>query len=346
MAEPISRSTRWGVVLAIGVALGLGYLLRYILLPFVAAGALAYVARPMVHWLKRRLGFSQWLAALLPFLSFLCLLAGVAYLIEKMVVPQLTAMLADGPTLLREFLRNSLRSDRVQMLGRSVTVDQIVNSIMHSPQVQEASNPDQIVGLATAGFTAVMGMVITIVVLAFFLFQGPRLAAGLLWLVPPHLRVRTCSLVRQIDPMLASYLRGVFVIVLYTCLATYVVTGPIFHVTHAIQLALAVGLLELIPVIGPILSFVAFGLIAVEQTGFTTIIGFGIFAIALRLSIDQLVGPLVLGRAARIPAVVVIFAFLAGGVLYGILGVLLAIPFAATIKIVLANLYGEAGEDY
>ena len=345
MAEPISKSTRWGLVLAIGVALALAYLLRYILLPFVAAGALAYVARPMVHLLKRRLGFSQWLAALLPFLSFLCLLAGVVYLIQKMVVPQLSAMLADGPTLLREFLRNILRSDHVQMLGRSVTVDQIVNSIMHSPQVQEASYPDQIVGLATAGFTAVMGLVITIVVLAFFLFQGPRLAEGLLWLVPPHLRARTQSLVRQIDPMLASYLRGVFVIVFYTCLATYVVTGPIFHVTHAVLLALAVGLLELIPVIGPILSFVAFGLIAVEQTGFTTIIGFGIFAIALRLSIDQLVGPLVLGRAARIPAVVVIFAFLAGGVLYGILGVLLAIPFAATIKIVLANLYGEAGEE-
>jgi predicted PurR-regulated permease PerM len=104
---------------------------------------------------------------------------------------------------------------------------------------------------------------------------------------------------------------------------------------------LAVGLLELIPVIGPIVSFILFGLLAVQQTGYGEVIGFGAFAFGLRLVIDQLVGPLVLGKAAEIPALVVIFAFLAGGTLYGMLGVVLAIPAAATIKIVLTNLYDE-----
>ena len=99
--------------------------------------------------------------------------------------------------------------------------------------------------------------------------------------------------------MLGSYLRGIFVVVLFTAGVTYIVTGLIFHVRLAIFLSIAVGLLELIPVIGPILSFVAFGLVAVEQTSVATIIGFGLFAIMLRLTIDQLVGPLVLGRAAR-----------------------------------------------
>jgi predicted PurR-regulated permease PerM len=117
------------------------------------------------------------------------------------------------------------------------------------------------------------------------------------------------------------------------------VTGLIFHVSHAIFLALLVGVLELIPVIGPILSFITFGLVAVQQASFTMIIWFGVFAIALRLVIDQVVGPVVLGRAAQIPAVVVMFAFLAGGALYGFLGVVLAIPVAAAVKIVLAEIY-------
>jgi predicted PurR-regulated permease PerM len=184
-----------------------------------------------------------------------------------------------------------------------------------------------------------MGCVLTIAILAFLLFTGPQLARGTLWLFPPHLRDRVRALAMEVDPMLGSYLRGIFVIVLFTAAVTYAVTGLIFHVPLAIFLSLAVGLLELIPVIGPVLSFVAFGLVAVEQTSVATIIGFGVFAIVLRLTIDQLVGPLVLGRAARIPAVVVIFAFLAGGALYGMLGVVLAIPVAATIKIVLTEIY-------
>ncbi len=63
------------------------------------------------------------------------------------------------------------------------------------------------------------------------------------------------------------------------------------------------------------------------------------FYIALRLSIDQVVGPLVLGRAVELHPVVIIFAFLAGGVLFGALGVLLAVPFAAAIKTVLSVYY-------
>ena len=104
----------------------------------------------------------------------------------------------------------------------------------------------------------------------------------------------------------------------------------------------AQGVLFAYGFVGPIASFILFGLLAVQQTAYGQIIGFGIFAIALRLSIDQLVGPLVLGKAAEIPALVVIFAFLVGGTLYGLLGVILAIPTAAAIKIVLANIYGDA----
>ena len=61
----------------------------------------------------------------------------------------------------------------------------------------------------------------------------------------------------------------------------------------------------------------------------------------LPASIDQLVGPLVLGRAAKVHPVVIIFSFLAGAVLFGAIGLLLAVPVAASIKIVLSIYYSE-----
>jgi predicted PurR-regulated permease PerM len=325
--------------MAVGLAFFLAYPLRYVLLPFVAAGALAYIARPVIKLLHKRLGFPHWAAALVPFLLFLIILAAIAYGIESLLGPQLVQVINNSQTVtqkLLESLFNTLNVKDVKLFGQKIDASIAATQLIGA--IKQAAGANALLAIG-GGVGALMGCVLTIAILAFLLFTGPQLARGTLWLVPPHLRARVRGLAMEVDPMLGNYLRGIFVIVVFTAGVTYVVTGLIFHVPLAIFLSLAVGLLELIPVIGPVLSFVAFALVAVEQTSVATIIGFGVFAIVLRLTIDQLVGPLVLGRAARIPAVVVIFAFLAGGALYGMLGVVLAIPVAATIKIVLTEIY-------
>jgi predicted PurR-regulated permease PerM len=63
--------------------------------------------------------------------------------------------------------------------------------------------------------------------------------------------------------------------------------------------------------------------------------------VVLRLSIDQIIGPLVLGSAAHVHPVFIIFCFFAGAVLLGIPGVILAVPVALTVKTSLATLYGD-----
>jgi predicted PurR-regulated permease PerM len=65
------------------------------------------------------------------------------------------------------------------------------------------------------------------------------------------------------------------------------------------------------------------------------------FAVGLRLSIDNLVGPLVLGKAARLHPVVVIMAFVCGAMLFGVVGLLLAVPVAVCIKLTLEHYYAE-----
>ena len=107
-------------------------------------------------------------------------------------------------------------------------------------------------------------------------------------------------------------------------------------------LALLTGMLEMIPVIGPGAAVVIAGVIAIGHAeGPGAIIAYAIYATALRLSIDQLVGPLVLGHAARLHPTLVIFCFLSGGLLLGIAGLILAVPIALAIKVTLAILYEE-----
>jgi predicted PurR-regulated permease PerM len=112
---------------------------------------------------------------------------------------------------------------------------------------------------------------------------------------------------------------------------------------HALVLALLTGLLEIIPMIGPLAAAVMAGLVAVQQAATSwDIWAYVGYAIVLRLSIDQLIGPLVLGSAARVHPVLVLFCFLAGGALFGVVGMILAVPAALLVKVTLSVVYREA----
>jgi len=78
-----------------------------------------------------------------------------------------------------------------------------------------------------------------------------------------------------------------------------------------------------------------------RSTGIINIFEYAAYATLLRLSIDQIVGPAVLGRAAHVHPVLIIFCFLAGGVVLGIPGVILAVPVALVVKSTLATVYGD-----
>ena len=98
----------------------------------------------------------------------------------------------------------------------------------------------------------------------------------------------------------------------------------------------------MIPVIGPGASAIIAGLVAVHSAkGIGAIIAYALYATALRISIDQVFGPLALGTAARLHPVLVIFCFLSGAFLFGMIGVIMAVPVALAVKVTLALLYDE-----
>jgi predicted PurR-regulated permease PerM len=146
----------------------------------------------------------------------------------------------------------------------------------------------------------------------------------------------------KLDPVLRRYFIGILIVVAYAAAAAYIGLGLVLHIPHAVFLALFTGFLEMIPVFGPLAAAVIAGLVAVHYaTGIGAIIGYAIYATVLRLSIDQLFGPLALGTAARLHPVVIIFCFLARSMLFGVTGVIVAVPVAVAIKICLAVLYDE-----
>ncbi|MGH8228460.1 MAG: AI-2E family transporter, partial [Steroidobacteraceae bacterium] len=192
------------------------------------------------------------------------------------------------------------------------------------------------------GIASLFGMVLAWVLLGYFLIDAHRVGQGLLWLVPPRQRPRAAAIWAELDPLLRRYFVGVALVVAYASVAAYLGLGLALGLHHAVPLALLTGVLEVIPVVGPAASAIIAGLVAVRHAvSAWDILAYVVYAIALRVSIDQFFGPIVLGHAARVRPIVIIFCFLAGGILFGVVGVILAVPVAIGIKVVLANLYGE-----
>src|SRR6185437_3873643 len=237
-------------------------------------------------------------------------LAGFA--VKIYVFPQAVDLLANREAIVDHFFNTLLRGKTVSLDGgKSFTAHDATQAVLHainSVGRQPMGLFDQ-VGIA---FAVVMAFIMTVVLLVYFLIDGPRLGRGMMWLVPPALRPATQVIAGRAGPLLYRDVCGLIVITLDATVFTWLVLHFALDLPHAILVAFTVGLLEMIPLIGPILSILLICGVAIEQMTLASIIGLALFVIALRVSIDQFVGPLILGKAVSLPAPVIIFSFLAG----------------------------------
>ncbi|HVN45609.1 MAG TPA: AI-2E family transporter [Steroidobacteraceae bacterium] len=315
--------------------------LQTILLPFVIAGVTAYVCAPLVDSLSMRSRLPRWVAAL----GVLALLMGAAAALGWLGLPPLIAQLegvvADLHGAVADFMRALIGTHSVQLLGAHLDAQRTADLVVSA--LERQMNGTQLLGLLGWGVAAAFGLMLVWVLMGYFLIDAHAIGAGLLWLVPPRGRARAALIWRELDPVLRRYFIGVAVVVTYAAGVAYIGLGLVLGLHHAFVLALLTGVLEIIPMVGPAAAAVIAGLMAVQQAATAwDIWGYVLYATLLRLSIDQLVGPLVLGNAARVHPVVVIFGFLAGGALFGIVGMILAVPAAILIKVSLSVLYREA----
>ncbi len=341
LSEHVRRASGRATTVVLVVIVLFLYGIRHVLLPFVLAGAAAYACTPVVNWLTARTRLPRLVWAIAVF----CLLAGMLALIGERGLPVLFAELANFATDTERIIEDAIRGvigDRtVLLLGRPMNASQLAKQAVEGVRGW-AAQTTEVVTLAAYSFAFVFGTFMTLVILFYFLTGGPQLARGAIRLIPPQQRALIAHIGSKIDPVLKRYIIGVVLVVIYAAVAAYIGLGLILGLKHAVFLAVLTGLLEMIPVIGPLMAAVIAGIVALQAaTGVWNIIAYVIYAAALRLSIDQLFGPIVLGHAARMHPVLVIFCFLSGGLLFGVAGVLIAVPVALTIRIVLATLYDE-----
>jgi predicted PurR-regulated permease PerM len=339
--SPAYARERVPIVIGIAVVFFFLYLVQTILLPFLFAAIVGFLAAPLLSWCARRTGLPRTLFASLLFVLILVGLAAAAYVVVPRAVQETARLAADAEPTIRTMAQQLVGAHPVRLLGGSLDPAAIAHAAVEGLRTH-ITQAGTLAMLGKWSIAGMFGLFLTLVLLFYFLAGAPRIGSALLWLIPPHHRDAAMLVWTRLDPVLRRYFIGVILVVIYAAIAAYLGLGLILGIRHAVLLAILTGLLEMIPVVGPITSAVVAGLVAVRYaTGIGSIIGYAVYATILRLSIDELIGPVVLGRAAHVHPVLVIFCFLSGGVLFGIAGVIMAMPVALALKHTLAVLYDE-----
>ncbi|MEJ2374951.1 MAG: AI-2E family transporter [Pseudolabrys sp.] len=338
-----ASATVVGVVVALIVFI---YLVREVLLPFVFAGILAFIFTPLVDWLARRTGKPRWLFALVVLLALVLAGAAIGYMAVPAILYEVTRIGGNLEGTVTSFMQKFIGTGTITLLGEPISAQGIGADIQGAVH-NWLSQSGRMFTLAALGFAGMFGIILAWVLLGYLLFDARKLSEGLFWLVPPHHRPFVHRVWNDLAPVLRRYFVGVALVVTYASIVAYIGLGVILNLHHAVLLALLTGMLEVIPIVGPGASAVIAGLVAVREAQSSwNILAYVIYAIILRVSIDEFFGPIVLGQAAYVRPALVIFCFLVGGLLFGVVGVVLAIPVALTIKASLYELYkDERGAD-
>jgi predicted PurR-regulated permease PerM len=336
--RPPTSEPPWRLTIVVAACAGVVYLLRYVLTPFVFGAAVVFILDPVALWIMRQWHVPRWLAALIVFGAFVGLIGAGGYWFVTALWSDVVRLSQDSSTIIRRLLEAVIGPGDRQFFGQKLNAADLSQQIT-AGLGSAVRTPGQLLQLAAIAVSGGMGVFLTLVVAFFGLFSRPRIERGLLWLVPPRHRFEAQRFAAALVPVLRCYFLGVATIVAITTALAWVALDRVLGLPHAFLLALITGVLELVPVIGPTSSIVIVSFFAVAEGTVWMIGGVAVFFICQRLVIDQIVGPLILGKAVVLHPLTVLFAMLAGMVLFGFLGVVLAVPVSAAIKLALRQRY-------
>lgn len=321
------------VAIAIVAALYFLYLIRTVLGMLFISVFLAVALGPIVEIFVRA-RVKRTLAILITYLLLLAALFGIGLAVVPPIVNGVNTFVGDVPHY-------------VQDLRNSHTFRKYDDKYKITPKLNEQAKKlpshlsDAVSGLrsVTVGVFGTIIQLVTILVMTFlFLRDGSRMLEFLLRELGPHHGDRFWRVSGDVYKAVGGYVAGNVLISVIAGVSSYVVMS-VAGIPFAVPLAVLVALFDLIPLVG---STIAGALVAIVAAiaGFPTkLIIWVIFLVVYQQVENNVIQPVVYRRTVAIHPLVVIVAVLIGGSLLGVLGALLAIPIAATVQILVKELW-------
>jgi predicted PurR-regulated permease PerM len=324
----------WLATLAVFVLLL--WLLSEILLPFVAGAAIAYLLAPVTDRFER-IGVNRLAAALLIITLVVMAIVLVILLVAPILGGQLASFIDNIPgyvTRLQSLLSDPSRPWIQKVLGASFSADKSIGDLV-SQGVSWLTSFLHSLWSGGRALVSLFSLVVVTPVVAFYLiYDWHRMIAAADSWVPVRQRETVRRLAREIDAAIAGFVRGQTAVCLILG-SFYAVALTVSGLNFGLLIGLISGVITFIPYVGSMTGLILALGVAVAQfwphwSSILTVLG--IFLVGQFVE-GNLLAPKLVGESVGVHPVWIIFALLAFGYLFGFVGLLVAVPLAATIGV-------------
>lgn len=321
-----------GVLVAWWLAQNLGRLgsvITYVLIAVFVTLAL----NPIVESLTKR-GMSRPAGVFTVFMGMIAVVGLFSWLVVPTIVQETSTLIERAP---RYFQDLNSQQWLVDLNERYDLADRVNTEIEN--RLEDSSFISSVFGgvLGAAGALAggLIGFFTAMVLTLYFLAALPTVKDAAYKIVPLSRRARVIGLAEEIMRRVGGYALGQVAVASINGACSWVMMR-LLGVPYAIVLAVAVGILGLIPLVGATLGAVIVALVALSQ-GWVVALIVAIYYIVYQQFENYIVVPRIMARTVSVPGALTVVAVFAGGTLMGILGALIAIPVAAGLLL----LYNE-----
>ena len=344
-----------GAVALVGVVLL--YLARRALLPFALGTFLAYLVAPVVNGVEARLpaalrGRRSWrglVVVAVYTLSVIGLVLSLAWIVPPIGaemgglvqrLPELGRKMYDvAPDMIQTALttyREAVPPDIQAAVDRNL--QNVIPSLLSLLQ----SGVSRTLNFALVTLSFVLGLVVVPLWMFYILRDQSDMTSAFYALVPAVLREDVRNVLILSDSVLGAYLRGQ--VLLCLSVGVMVTAGLLFlHIDFALLLGTIAGVLEVVPVLGPILGAIPAILVALA-TSPSNVLWVAVLALAVQQLENLFLVPQVQGMSVRLHPAVVMLALVVGSEVAGVVGVILSVPLTAMFRDVASYLYLRLAE--
>lgn len=354
----VDRTLRRVFILA-GIALLLWviYLLKPVVIPFIAALIIAYLFSPLVAKLSR-FGLPRWLSTSVVFVGIGVGVVFAAWYVVPLAWKQIVYARDSIPSAVHWVNHQLLPwvAHTFKLEPMSIDTDQISDAAMQYIQTNYSVDSIQSFALRLAqsglSFIQIGGTVVLIPIIAFyFLLDWQRMLVQMRRLIPRPYEKTTVQIVKECHSVLGAFVKGQFLVMILLGIV-YAVGLQLIGLEVGLIIGMVAGLSSIIPYLGFAVGIISAVIAAFFQFGldWVHLALVGVVFMVGQVVEGYILQPFLLGDKIGLSPVAVVFAVLAGAQLGGILGMLIALPVAAIIVVLLkhvrefyesSNLYGQ-----
>jgi predicted PurR-regulated permease PerM len=322
------------LVLVATAGVWLVYQLRIVALILVVALILAGTFSPIVTWMEKH-WCRRTYALVLLFFALVIVLGGLLFLTMPPLIGQVATMVADAP---------ATRTHLIALLNERRITTPLAHLVQSAELEQTLAHAEAYLLSYSTQAARVIGYGATSLVLSFYLLAEAQRTHGMVFaMVPRDYHIRLARILQKLELIVGGYMRGQFIT--SAAISVYVFALLVIcRVPNALSLALFAAVVDVIPFVGGFLVIAPAVLVALSRG--LPVAGVVLVALLVYMEFEsRILVPKIYGKVLRLSSTVVILALVAGGILMGILGALLALPIAAGLLMILEELRVELPGD-